>query len=304
MRCRACLGLLLLLSACATSTPSPSARGTRSQRIANLQRAATLPWTDGGQCVVREASQPWPVLIERCYQALDHDRLEFQDTTGSCAVASAGAGAMGVGLCVLVAPEIVVGAVIVLGVVVVAVAIKEELDAYALRHSYPEEAGASRGAKVASREAGAQRNPKLKPEPAGQDWQPPVPTEPLDRERHPECRPVPVSHRGGNANHNRCADAIKNNSVPGWDVLVNGKQFDALVLATRTLWEVKTDDFDIQSLRSQRFFAKVKLPEIKREKRLAEACGYNFAIGVRSAAHKAALLELDRSLNVVVMDWC
>ncbi|RKG59353.1 hypothetical protein D7V80_36650 [Corallococcus sp. CA054B] len=77
-----------------------------------------------------------------------------------------------------------------------------------------------------------------------------------------------------------------------------------LVFATHTLWEVKTDDFDIQSLRSQRFFAKVKLPEIQREKRLAEACGYNFVVGVRSAAHKAALLELDRSLNVVVMDWC
>ncbi|WP_233585991.1 DUF6310 domain-containing protein [Corallococcus sp. CA054B] len=76
------------------------------------------------------------------------------------------------------------------------------------------------------------------------------------------------------------------------------------MFATHTLWEVKTDDFDIQSLRSQRFFAKVKLPEIQREKRLAEACGYNFVVGVRSAAHKAALLELDRSLNVVVMDWC
>jgi hypothetical protein len=87
-------------------------------------------------------------------------------------------------------------------------------------------------------------------------------------------------------------------------VLVNGKQFDALVLATRTLWEVKTDDFDIHSIHSQRFFARVKLPEIQREKRLAEACGYNFVVGVRSAAHKAALLELDRELTIVVMDWC
>ncbi|WP_434299838.1 DUF6310 domain-containing protein [Corallococcus exiguus] len=304
MRLRACAALLLFLSACATSAPRLKEHAPRNPRIANLQRAATLPWTDGGRCVVREASQPWPVLVERCYQTLDHDRLEFHDTTGRCTVASADAAAVGIGVCVLAAPEIAVGAVIVLGVVVVGVAIKKALDAYELRHAYPEEAGTSRGTKVASREAEAQGKPKLKPEPAGQDWLPPVPPEALERERHPECRPVPVSHRGGNKHHNRCADAIKNNSIPGWDVLVNGKQFDALVLATRTLWEVKTDDFDIQSLRSQRFFAKVKLPEIQREKRLAEACGYNFAVGVRSAAHKAALLELDRSLNVVVMDWC
>jgi hypothetical protein len=37
---------------------------------------------------------------------------------------------VGVGLCVFAALEIVVGAVIVIGVVVVAVAIKEEFDAY------------------------------------------------------------------------------------------------------------------------------------------------------------------------------
>jgi hypothetical protein len=46
------------------------------------------------------------------------------------------------------------------------------------------------------------------------------------------------------------------------------------------------------------------VPEIKREKRLAEECGYGFVVGVKSAAHKAALLELEPSLTVVVMDWC
>jgi hypothetical protein len=60
----------------------------------------------------------------------------------------------------------------------------------------------------------------------------------------------------------------------------------------------------VNGYRSQRFFAKVKLPEIKREKGLAEECGYNFVVGVRSAAHKIALLELEPSLTVVVMDWC
>ncbi|ATB35724.1 hypothetical protein CYFUS_001138 [Cystobacter fuscus] len=67
-------------------------------RYANLQRAATLPWTDGGRCAVREASEPWPVLAERCYQALDHDRIEFHDLTGKCSVASAGAAAVGLGV--------------------------------------------------------------------------------------------------------------------------------------------------------------------------------------------------------------
>ena len=44
---------------------------------------------------------------------------------GRCAVASAGAAALGVGLCVLAAPEFVVGAVVVTGVVVVGFVIEE-----------------------------------------------------------------------------------------------------------------------------------------------------------------------------------
>ena len=44
-----------------------------------------------------------------------------------------------------------------------------------------------------------------------------------------------------------------------WDH--HGKNFDALQLATRTLWDVKTDDFDKHSRRSQQFFIEVKLPE-------------------------------------------
>jgi len=128
---RACIPLLLLLlSACATTGPSHAEPPASNPRLANLQRAAQYPWTDNGHCVVREASNPWPVLAERCYPALDHDRVEFRDVTGRCAVASAGAAAMGLGLCVLVAPELIVGAIIVTGVVVVAVAIEEALQAH------------------------------------------------------------------------------------------------------------------------------------------------------------------------------
>jgi hypothetical protein len=94
------------------------------------------------------------------------------------------------------------------------------------------------------------------------------------------------------------------NTFPGWDVFVNGKNFDALQLATRTLWDVKTDDFDKHSSRSQDFLARVKLPELQREDSLARQCGYTFIIGVKSAAQKAVLFKLDRTLKVVVMDWC
>ncbi|NNC02986.1 hypothetical protein HJC10_08990 [Corallococcus exiguus] len=300
MRFRASIALLLFLSACATSTPTPGTRGTRSQRLTNLERAAKLPWADDGRCVVREASQPWPVLVERCYQALDHDRIEFHDTTGSCAVASAGAGAMGVGLCVLVAPEIVVGAVIVLGVVVVGVAIKEALDAYELRHAYPEEAGTSRGTKVASREAEAQRKPKLKPEPAGQDQQPPVPPVPVDRTGRASCEPVPVPHAGEDDPHNECADKFPPNRYPGMDVLVGGVRFDALQVGVRVLWEIKTHQFDTYNAYIQDQEIEKELKQLRKERAAARACGYDFIVGVSTDAHRLALLKQDPTFKIVV----
>jgi hypothetical protein len=128
---RKCIALLILLSACATMDPSPGEPEALSPRLANLQRAARYPWTDDGQCVVREASKEWPILAERCFHALDRDRVRFRDVTGRCAVAYAGAAApAAVALCVFAAPEIVVGAVIVIGAVVVAAAIHEGIDAY------------------------------------------------------------------------------------------------------------------------------------------------------------------------------
>ncbi len=302
MRSRACIALLLLVSACATSAPSPKEAAARNPRIANLQKAAALPWRDGGRCVVREASQPWPVLVERCFQSLDHDRIRFSDPTGRCTVASAGAAAVGIGLCVLAAPEIVVGAVIVTSVVVVAVAIKEELDAYERGASRERARPETQTRPSQPQEPLANQKPKPEGAPLGRDWLPPPSTAPT--ERRPECRPVPGPPRGGNDPHNQCADNIPGNDFPGLNVFVNGKHFDALVLATRTLWEVKTDDFDKQPPRSQTFFVRMKLPEIQRERELAKACGYRFVVGVRSKAHKEALLKADNTLDVAFMDWC
>jgi hypothetical protein len=48
----------------------------------------------------------------------------------------------------------------------------------------------------------------------------------------------------------------------------------------------------------------MKLPEIQREKRLAEACGYDFVVGVRRKSHEIALERADSTLKVVLMDWC
>ncbi|WP_395827438.1 DUF6310 domain-containing protein [Archangium violaceum] len=247
------------------------------------------------------------MLVERCFHALDHDRIEFHDTTGRCAVASAGAAAVGLGLCVLAAPEIVVGAVIVTGVVVVGFAIKETLDAYELSRGRPEVRPVPETRPMPETTPASQdSSPKQKPEsgPKGPDLPPLGPIETSERERRRRCEPIPGPPRGGNNLHNKCANNIPNNTFPGADVFVNGKNFDALQLATRTLWEVKTDDFDKHSPRSRRFLAEVKLPEIKREKMLAEAYGYNFVVGVRSPAQKDAILELDPDLTVVVMDWC
>ncbi|RKG69989.1 hypothetical protein D7V80_06680 [Corallococcus sp. CA054B] len=300
MRLRACIAILLFLSGCASTGPIAKEPTARAQRIANLQRAAALPWMDGGRCVVREASQPWPELVERCYRTLDHDRVEFHDTTGRCTVASTGAAAMGIGFCVLAAPEIAVGAVIVLGVVVVGVAIQEALDAYEFRHLYPEEAGTSRGTKTASRDAVEKPKPKLEPEPAGQGRQPPAPPVPVDRTRRASCEPVPVPHAGEDDAHNECADKFPPNRYPGMDVLVGGIRFDALQVGIRVLWEIKTHRFDTYNEFVQNQEVEKEIEQLRNERRVAQACGYDFVVGVSTQAHKDALSALDSSLKIVV----
>ncbi|RKH64649.1 hypothetical protein D7W81_18145 [Corallococcus aberystwythensis] len=299
-RLRACLALLFFLSACATS--APDARMFREQRVTNLQRAAQLPWKDEGRCVVQEAAQPWSVLAKRCFPVLDHDRVRFHDTTGRCTVASTDAAVLVWGVCVLAAPEIIAGAVIVIGVVVVAVAIKEAMDAHELRHLYPEEAGTAHGTQITTREHLANQQPTLEPEPAGKARQPPAPPWLVDQTRRARCEPIPVKHRGGDDAHNKCADRIPPNRYPGMDVLVDGKHFDALQVGVHVLWEIKTDQFATYSLFLRNQVITAQVEELLEERRIARACGYGFVIGVSSDAHKAALLEREPSLapDVVV----
>jgi hypothetical protein len=257
--------------------------------------------------VVREASNEWEALAKRCFHALDRKKIQFRDVTGRCALASAGAAVVGVGLCIFAAPEIIVGAIIIMGAVVVAVALKEELDAYERSASRERGRPEAQTRPSAEQEPVANRKPKGEGSPLGQDWfppDPPVSSDPSDR--RPECTPRRASHRGGNDPHNNCADLIPQNSFPGWDVLVNGMHFDALQLAARTLWEVKTDNFDTYTETLRGFVIRDQVAKLRLERDLARACGFDFRVGVRSKAHKEALEEADPNLDglIVVMDWC
>ncbi len=155
------------------------------RRIANLQRAAQYPWTDDGRCVVREASNEWEVLAKSCFHALDQKKVQFRDVTGRCALASAGAAVVGVGLCIFAAPEIIVGAIILTGAVVVAVAIKEELAA-----SEKQEPSATR-----------KPNPKRQPDPKGSP-KPFIPPNPTPEERE-DWRKRCLDH------YVRCSEFVK-----------------------------------------------------------------------------------------------
>ena len=123
----------------------------------------------------------------------------------------------------------------------------------------------------------------------------------------PRCIPIPLPRRlGGHDLHDECADKLPSNSFPGGDVYVNGKNFDALQLTTRTLWEVKTDNFDAYSDFLQDLVIREQATEMRHERALALACGFDFRVGVRSEAHQKALEEAAPDLKglIVVMDWC
>jgi len=263
---------------------------------------------DDGRCAVREASGEWAVLVERCFHALDLGRIRFRDVSGKCHVAQAGEATMvlEMGLCILAGPEIA-GAVIIIGsALVVAYAIHEALEAYE-RSSAPERVKPGvRAPPVGGNQPSANRKPVPELE-GGGDVFPPRPPDVSDPPDRDACIPRPaLSHLGGDPLHNFCADNLPGNAFPKVDVLVNGKAFDALQPLTRTLWEVKTDDFDNYSPALKGFAIKKEVAELKRELGLAQACGFAFRIGVRSAAHKEALARAARELEpfIVIMDWC
>jgi len=283
--------------------------------LANLRRAAKLPWTDGGRCVVEEVGQPWPDLVEQCFYALDHERVRFRDTTGRCSVASAGAGALGIGVCVLAAPEIALGAVVVAGVVVVGFASSEALKTYEKRGRPQVRPPPTRPVPVTRPVPGPQpvsetkpappelqKKRRPKPEPTGEDRPPGPAPEPIDRERERKCEAIPEKHRGGNKVHNDCADWYPPNRWPGKDAVVAGKAFDALQVGVRVLWEIKTERFDGYSDFLKKITVEKEIKEFKEYRAIARACGYAFRVGVISEAHKAALLDRDQTFDIVVTE--
>jgi hypothetical protein len=128
----------------------------------------------------------------------------------------------------------------------------------------------------------------------------------LTSEQRPECIPRRVPHLGGDALHNTCADRVPLNDARGFDVLVNGKRFDALQLGARVLWEVKTDNVETYSVYLRKTVPEKQVLELRRERELALACGFDFRVGVLSAAHKAELERAAPELEdiIVIMDWC
>ncbi|RYZ35918.1 MAG: hypothetical protein EOO71_33730 [Myxococcaceae bacterium] len=135
----------------------------------------------------------------------------------------------------------------------------------------------------------------------GSNRRPPVPVTPNN---DPKCIPERVPHLGGDDLHNMCADRVPQNGMSGFDVLVNGKRFDALQSVARILWEIKTDNFDTYTPALRKIVIEKQVIELRRESELAMACGYGFHVGVRSSTHLAALREAADDLTVVLMDWC
>jgi len=72
---------------------------------------------------------------------------------------------------------------------------------------------------------------------------------------------------------------------------VSRNPFDALQLATRTLWEVKTDNFDTYSDFLKGRVIRDHVVELRSERALTRACGFDFRVGVRSEEHQEALGE-------------
>jgi hypothetical protein len=146
----------------------------------------------------------------------------------------------------------------------------------------------------------AAKEPEANPAPEEPRANRSAPPAPATLERRPECQPIFVPHAGGDDAHDECADKFPPNRYPGMDVLVRGVRFDALQVGVRMLWEIKTNKFDTYAPFIRRREIEKEMEQIEKEQDAAAACGYGYKIGVSTQAHKDALLERDRSLNIVV----
>ena len=181
-----------------------------------------------------------------------------------------------------------------IGAVVVAAAIQEGIDIY--QRNAARERAKLKTQPRPSEEPSANRTPKPEGPPTGDIV--PVPTEsPTDRLK---CEPIPVPRASKDEPHNECADKFPPNRYPGMDVSVGGIRFDALQVGVRVLWEIKTHQFDKYNAFVQKMEIDNEIKQLRKERAIATACGYDFVVGVSTQAHKDALLAEDRFLNIVV----
>jgi hypothetical protein len=183
--------------------------------------------------------------------------------------------------------------VVVIGAVGVAAAIQEGIDAY--KRNASRERAKLRTQPTPAEEPLANQTPKPKGSPTGDIF--PVPD---SNPRRPECEAIPVKRASKDDPHNECADKFPPNRYPGRDVSVGGIRFDALQVGVRVLWEIKTHQFDKYNAFVQEMEIQKELKQLRKERAIAVACGYDFVVGVSTQAHKDALLAEDESLNIVV----
>ncbi|HEX8700528.1 MAG TPA: DUF6310 domain-containing protein [Myxococcaceae bacterium] len=109
-----------------------------------------------------------------------------------------------------------------------------------------------------------------------------------------------MRHAGEDVPHNECADKFPPNRYPGMDVFVGGERFDALQVGVRVLWEIKTHQFDSYNDFIQDREIEKEIAQLTKERDAARACGYDFVVGVSSAAHRLALLKQEPTFKIVV----
>lgn len=104
---------------------------------------------------------------------------------------------------------------------------------------------------------------------------------PPDPDKRPDiCQPTPVCpHRGGDRQHDRCADDEPPNAIPGCDVKVGGKSFDAIT-HDDALWEVKTAAYSHYRRSLKRLVFAAYVTEAGLEQAIAKACRFSFVFAV------------------------
>lgn len=118
------------------------------------------------------------------------------------------------------------------------------------------------------------------------------------RERREECIPKPrCPHKGEDTWHDYCADIVLGNEFPTCDVVVKGRGFDAL--SGSTLYEVKTDDWDIYADFLTDETLNVHTETAQGDIIIARACGYNYEFVVGDAKLATELSKRLAPLDVV-----